>query len=93
MRINLRRADRLVTEKFLDASQVRPVVQQVRGKRVSKRVRADRRIEAALHEVFVELAPDATSAQPLAVLVDEVGAGFLQRVAPVADRFRSRSGE
>ena len=63
--------DRLVTEQFLHASHVCPIVQQAGGETVSQCVRADRRIKPGPREIFVELAPDTPGRKPLAVLIDE----------------------
>ena len=39
VRVDLRRAQRLVTEQFLDRAQVRAIVQEMRGETVTNRVR------------------------------------------------------
>src|SRR5690606_6538591 len=56
VRINLGRTEALVTQQLLDASQVRTIVQQVRGEAVTQRMRADTRIQASRDEILVELA-------------------------------------
>ena len=58
MRVNLRRAQALVAQQFLDAAQVGTVVKQMRRKAVTQRVRADARIQSGFNQVLVELAPD-----------------------------------
>jgi len=76
MRVNLRRAKALVAKQFLDAAQIGPVVQQMRGKAMPQRVRADAGIEAGADEVFVEFAPDRSRAERFTVLVQEDADGI-----------------
>ena len=46
MRVHLRRAEALVSQQFLHAAEIGTVVQQMRGKAVPKRVRADTGIKS-----------------------------------------------
>jgi len=73
VRVDLRRRERLVAEKLLDAAQVRPVVEHVRGEAVPQGVGADARIESGLGQILIQLAANAPRAEPLPVLVDEEG--------------------
>ena len=82
--INLCRAERLVSEQLLDASQIGSVVEHVGREGVSECMRADRRIEAGRSQILVKLAPNASSAEPLTVFVDEHGVlvgGAVARIA------------
>ncbi len=67
-------------EQFLHASQVGTVVQQMRREAVPKRVRADARIEAGLHQIFIKFAADRSRRERLAMLVQE-NAGLVGAVA------------
>ena len=56
----------------------------MRREAVPQGVRADRRVEPRLHEILVQLAPDAARAQPLAVFVDEQRLLIKPRAARIA---------
>src|SRR6266404_431613 len=71
VRVDLRGAQRLMAQQLLHAAEVRAVVEQVRGEAMPQRVRADRRVQADLLEVLVELAADRARAEAAAVLVHE----------------------
>ena len=100
--IDLSRGERLMAKQFLDASQIRSAVEQMRGEAVSKRMGTDRWIEAGHRQIFVQLASDASRAEPLSMLVDEdrllVEAGSTGvrpshvRVAPDPDECGRRDG-
>ena len=71
VRVDLRRAQRLVAQQLLNRAQVRAVLQKVRGEGVAERVGADVRIKAGGDQVLVELAADRAAGKSLAVLVDD----------------------
>ncbi len=60
-----------MAEKLLHATQVGAVVEHVGCEAVAQGMRTDRRIQARVEEVFVQLATDTARAQALAVLVHE----------------------
>ena len=57
VRVNLRCRERTVSQKFLHGAEIRPVVEQMCGERMSERVGADIRIQAGAVEVLADLAP------------------------------------
>jgi hypothetical protein len=63
----------LVAQEFLDAAEVRAVVEEVGGEGVAEGVGGDGGVQADLDEVLVELAADGAGAEALAVLVEEEG--------------------
>jgi hypothetical protein len=69
--VDLRGAQRLVPQELLHGAEVGPVLEQVGRERVAQRVRADRRIEPDLTEIFIEFATDRTRGDAPAVLVEE----------------------
>ena len=60
-----------MTEQLLNTPQIGATVKHVRCKAMPQRMRADCRIKPGHFKILVHLAPDATSAQPPAVLVHE----------------------
>ncbi len=69
--VALRRAQSRVPEQLLDGAQVGASLQQVRGKRVAQRVRADAEPRAACSDVAADQTIDAARAQPGAAEVHE----------------------
>ena len=71
VRIDLRRRQALVAQKFLDTSQVRAPIEQVRCEAVPQRVRCRLSVEAGLHQIFIQHSPDAARREPFAELIQE----------------------
>ena len=71
VRIDLRRRQALVAQKFLDASQIRAPIEQVRCEAVPQRVRCRLSVEAGQHQIFIQHPPDAARREPFAELIQE----------------------
>jgi len=71
VRIDLRRRQALVAQKFLDTSQVRAPIEQVRCEAVPQRVRCRLSVEAGQHQIFIQHSPDAARREPFAELIQE----------------------
>ena len=71
MGVALRGAQLGVSQQLLDGAQVGSALQQMRGKRVAQRVRADAHPGAALGHVATKQPVDAAIGQPRAAVVDE----------------------
>lgn len=71
VRVDLRGAERLMSEEFLHASQIGAIIQEVCGEAVTKCVRADRGIQADGLEVLIELAANGATAESATVFVQE----------------------
>ena len=61
VRVALRGGELRVAQQFLDGSQVRPTLEQMRGKRMTQRVRADAQSHAALRHVPAQQPVDAAA--------------------------------
>src|SRR5262245_29178270 len=69
--ITLRRAQAGVSEQLLDRPQIGAALEQVRGERVTQRVRADPELGAALRDVLPDEAVDAPRRQSLSLVVQK----------------------
>src|SRR5918993_1762371 len=69
--IALRRAQPSVAEQLLDRAQVGAALEQVRGKRVAQRVRADAEPGAALPHVLAHESIDAPRREAVSLVVQE----------------------
>lgn len=81
VRVDLRRRQTLVPQQFLDAADVGPAVQEVRGEGVPQGVGTGAGVEGGGLDVFFEQPPDAPSRQSLSKSIGEHGglAGPLER--------------
>ncbi len=70
-----------MAEKFLNTSQIGPVVQHMSGKTVPERVRADRWVKARLDKVFIHFAAYAARTETFAVLIGKQHLAVESRIA------------
>src|SRR5262245_17293486 len=80
--VALRRAQARVTEQLLNGAQVGAALQQMRGKRMTKRMRTDAQAAAAQRHIAPHQAVYAPAAQARAAIVDEQR--IAARVSPFA---------
>jgi len=71
--IYLSGAEGLMSEEFLDDTQIGAIVKHMCGEAVPEGVRADFWVESGLEEVFVEFSTYRACAESVSVLVDEKG--------------------
>ena len=77
VRINLSGDQAFVTQKFLDAPDIGPTIEQVGRKTVPQRVRTCALVETALFEIFFEHAPHTSRCQSIAEAIEKDCRGML----------------